>query len=549
MIRSALLAALIAMGLPALAKPTPMKVKPLGKDGAPSGGTFLYNISSEPENFSPLNSQEAVAREVYHYAVEGLLRINEDNYAIEPELAESYEVSKDSLTYTFHLNKDAKFSDGHPVTSEDVRFSIEAVKDPAYMAAHRMPYYEDVASIETPDPLTVVVKMKRKYFKNLEVIGTPGYTPILPKHIYGDPKKKFPGAPIFGSGPYTVEAYNRGKNIILTRNPDYWGKNLASKKNIAKFEKLNARFIKDENLELEMVRKGQLDTMFPIRPEIYEKKAVGEPFGTTIKKVEAENDRPKNWGFIGWNEKNPMFQDVNTRVALSHLLNRKLLMEKFMFNKVVEAVGPVYYRSPFMPKDLKPLSFDPAKAKALLKKVGWEDADKNGVLEKTIDGKKQEFRFTLMHSNRDVEKYFTIYKEGLKEAGIEMEIKYVEWNTFAKLLEEQKFDAVSLAWAGGSPEGDMKQIWHSESARMGGSNFVSYKNVEVDKAIDQAREELNAEKRKKLWQKAVRLIVQDAPYTFLFNNKFDIYLLNSRIGQEKPTYTYDLGADYWYVTK
>jgi ABC-type transport system substrate-binding protein len=83
---------------------------------------------------------------------------------------------------------------------------------------------------------------------------------------------------------------------------------------------------------------------------------------------------------------------------------------------------------------------------------------------------------------------------------------------------------------------------------MGGSNFISYSNKEVDKAIDMAREEMDKKKRAKLWQKAVRLIAADAPYTYLFNLKYDLYLVNSRIGYDKNTYTYDFSTHYWYIT-
>ena len=124
--------------------------------------------------------------------------------------------------------------------------------------------------------------------------------------------------------------------------------------------------------------------------------------------------------------------------------------------------------------------------------------------------------------------------------------KLIEWNTFTKLLEEQKFDAVTLSWGGGSVEDDLKQIWHTDSARMGGSNFISYSNKEVDKNIDLAREEMNEGKRKAMWQKAVRLIANDAPYTLLFNSKYDLYLLNSRVGYDKPTYQYYFSYHYWY---
>lgn len=565
MIRSLIVMTFVAFAGTASAAIPPLKVStPLGKPEAPVKGTFYRNISAEPEDFSPLSSSEYASRQVYEYATESMLSQNPETLEWEPGLAESYEISKDALNFTFHLNKKAKFSDGTPVTAEDVKFSIECVRDPAYQASHRMPYYEDVESVTAVDPHTVRVKMKKKYFKNLEVIG--GGTPILPKSQYGDPKKKWAGAPIVGSGPYKVEAYNRGKNILLVRDPNWWAANEdRNKKALAKFERINFRFIKEENLELEMLKKGDIDYMWPIQIENFEKKAVGEPFGTTIKKVQAENKIPKRYGFVGWNQvdpnscstasgvktckPHPIFSSRDTRMALSHLFNRRMLIEKFMFSKAVEGMAPVYYRSPYLPAGLKPIDFSPEKAKQLLAKAGWADKDQNRILEKTVDGKTVEFRFDLLLPNREVEKYFTMYKEDLKKAGIEMNIKLIEWNTFAKLLDEQKFDAVTLAWAGGSPEDDLKQIWHSESAREGGSNFISYKNPEVDKLIEKAREEMNKDKRAKLWQKAVGLIVNDAPYTYLFNLKYDLFLVNSRIGYDKPTYTYDFSHHYWYLTQ
>lgn len=567
MIRSLLVMAFISYSGIAAAAIPPLKVSaPLGKPEMPVKGTFYRNLSAEPENFSPMSSSEYASRQVYEYAIEGLLTMNPETLEWEPELAENYEVSKDGLTFTFNLNKKAKFSDGQPVTAEDVKFSIESVRDPAFQASHRMPYYEDVENVTAVDPATVKIKMKKKYFKNLEVLASGGFTPILPKHQYGDPKKKWPGAPIVGSGPYKVETYNRGKNIVLVRDQNWWAMNENhNTKARAKFERINFRFIKEENLEIEMVKKGDIDLMWPIQIENFEKKAVGEPFGATIKKIQAENKIPKRYGFIGWNQvdpnsctttdgkrtckAHPIFGSKETRLALSHLFNRKMLMEKFMYDKAVEGRAPVYYKSPFLPPDVKPIEFAPDKAKQFLAKAGWADKDKNGVLERTVDGKTVEFRFDLLLPNREVEKYFTMFKEDLKKAGVEMNIKLIEWNAFAKLLDEQKFDAVTLAWAGGSPEDDLKQIWHSDSAREGGSNFISYKNPEVDKLIDKARQEMNKEKRAKLWQQAVRAIVADAPYTFLFNLKYDLFLVNGRIGFDKPTYTYDFSHQYWYLTQ
>ena len=530
------------------AAPHPMKEVLLGNPKAPVKGTFYRNVTAEPENFSPVNSSEYVATEVQEYVMDGLLYFNPDTGQFEPQLAESVDVSKDGLVYTFVLRQGVKFSDGKPLTAEDVKFSFDLVKDPAFKAASRMPYYDNLDRVEIVNPTTVKFYMKRKYFKNMEILGSWGFTPIVPKHVYGDPKKR-PPLPIVGTGAYKVESYNRGKNITLVRNKEYWGDKVENHNRFGKFDKVVFRFIKDDSLELEMAKKGEIEFIKDMRPEVFEKKAVGAPFGTDVKKVQVENKRPKPWSFIAWNFKNPIFQDKNVRIALANLLNRKLLAEKFFYGKAENAVGPYSYNSPFTPADIKPRLFDPNKAKELLAGAGWKDEDKNGILEKTIDGKKTEFKFTLLLANRDVEKYFTIYKEDLKKAGIEMEIKLVEWNTFSKLLDEQKFDAVTLSWAGGSPEDDPKQIWHSESARPGGSNFISYKNLEVDKTIDAAREEMDPAKRKALWQKFSRLVADDAPYAFMFNRKFDLYVVNKKIGAEKPTYNYDIGYMYWYTAE
>src|SRR5690606_18399645 len=139
-------------------------------------------------------------------------------------------------------------------------------------------------------------------------------------------------------------------------------------------------------------------------------------------------------------------------------------------------------------------------------------------------------------SNRDSEKYYTIYKEDLKKNGIIMDLKLVEWNSLVKALDEQSFDAVTLGWGGGSIDNDPKQIWHSASAKPGGSNFISYNNPKVDKIIDEGRRTLDREKRIKMWQEVYKLIADDAPYAFMFNSEYELYANTSRMGMVAPTF-------------
>jgi peptide/nickel transport system substrate-binding protein/microcin C transport system substrate-binding protein len=297
-----------------------------------------------------------------------------------------------------------------------------------------------------------------------------------------------------------------------------------------------------------MLKKGQLD-YDELTPEQYVKKTDGKPWGEKVVKKEVENDEPKSFGFVAWNFKNPLFQDKKVRQALAHLMNRDQMNEKFRFNKSYMATGPWYLQSPYADREVKPFAYDMEQAKSLLSSSGWKDTDKDGILDKVINGKKTNFVFSLMYANRDAEKYYTLYKEDLKKAGIVAELKVLEWNSFVKALDEQKFDAVSLAWGGGSVNNDPKQIWHSESAQPGGSNFISYSNKEVDKLIDQGREIEDNEKRKVIWKKIYRIIADDAPYAFLFVDKYEHYAVSAKVGQPKDTFKYELGKMAWWMVK
>lgn len=182
----------------------------------------------------------------------------------------------------------------------------------------------------------------------------------------------------------------------------------------------------------------------------------------------------------------------------------------------------------------------------LLQSDGWQDSDKDGVLDKEVNGQKVNFEFTLLNPNKDFEKYLVLYQGDLAKVGVKMNIKLLEWNTFITKLDESQFDAVVLAWSGGSVDLDPKQIWHSASAVKGGSNFIGYKNPEVDRLIDQARGEMDKQKRIPLLREVYRKIAEDAPYAFMFNHKHTLYAHASRIEKVQETYGYTVGHSFWW---
>lgn len=510
---------------------------------APVGGNFVYNLGGEPPTIHPITATDTYARYVQNYVCDTLATHDIETYGWTPRLAEKWEISKDNKTFTFKLRKDAVFHDGKPVTAEDVKFSFDAIFEPKYEAAHLRPYYEGLAKVEVIDPLTVKITAKDLYFQNFESAAT---MTIIPKHIYGDvAKSKKMNRELICAGPYVLSKFDRGQLIQLKKFDKWYGNKDAAFKGMYNFENITMRFYKDDNVVLERAKKGELD-FIDLRIESFMKKTDGAPWGKTVIKHKVANDSPKSFGFIGWNFRKDLFKDKDVRVALAHLLNREEMNKKFRYGMSDLANGAVYLRSEYNPGN-KAIEFNPKKAQELLAKAGWSDSDKNGVLDKVVNGKKTEFKFTLIYPNKDVEKYYTMYREDLKKAGIDLELKYLEWNSFLKLVDEGNFDAVTMAWGGGSVDPDPKQIWHSSGAVPGGSNFIAYKNPEVDKLIEEARVEPVKAKRVKLLKEVYRRIAEDAPYAFLFNDKFDFYANSSKVGMPAETFKFDIGKDYWWM--
>ena len=146
---------------------------------------------------------------------------------------------------------------------------------------------------------------------------------------------------------------------------------------------------------------------------------------------------------------------------------------------------------------------------------------------------------------KPTEKYWTVVKEDMKKIGITMDIKTIEWNSFLKLLDERKFDAVTLGWSVGSLEPDPKQIWHSASIPSPGSNFIGYSNPQVDKLIDEMRGTMDTARRTAMLHKIHELIAADAPYSFMFNRKFTLYANTARVRKKQELLKYDVGINTW----
>jgi len=504
-----------------------------------SNSAFYMNINSEPSSMNPIRTTDGAAASFHAYTVESLLERDDDTYEWIPKLATKWEIGKDNKTFTFWLREGVLFHDGSEMTAEDVEFSFKTTFDvEKWRNAEKQYYFETIESVKAVGKYKVEVKAKNEQYSNFEKVAS--NLNILSKKFYErDEKRSFFNKNLVATGPYKLDKWHRGNRILLVRNNKWWGFNVDPYSNRAKFPKVVMRFIGEPTVSLEMLKQGKLDIL-GMSPDTYLKKAVGKEWGKTVHKVETKNKSPKSYCFIGMNFKNPILKDKNVRKGLFHLLNRKLMIEKFDHGRAVPAIGPIYPDSPYATKGLKAVEYDPKEALRLLRKAGWSDSDKDGFLDK--NGKR--LSLTILEPGSTYIKYLTVFKEDARRAGVEINIKQIEWNSFLKLVTvEKNFEMCRLCWSA-VVDWDPKQIWHTESIE-NGSNFISYSNPKVDKLTDEAQFVFDRDKRIKILQQVEQEIIDDVPYLFFSYGESIFYGYTDRIKRPKETFNYTIGSQYW----
>ena len=499
--------------------------------GEPVEGDWLiYHIGAEPGTLNPI-----VATDAYESVINGgniyETLIERDNATLElkPLLAESWEISEDKLTYTFKIRQGIKWHDGAPFTSADVVFSYKTIMDPKVDAPQLRSYYQEIRDVEAIDDYTVKFTYARPYFLALEFCGG---MPIVPKHIFekGDFNTNPAGRKPVGTGPFKFVKWTTGREVVLEKNPDYWGEK-------PHLNRIVFRIITDSSVALQVLKRQELDVA-SLTPIQWEKQTNSPDFQKHFDKFSYFTP---NYSYIGWNSKRPFFADKRVRTALTHLVNRELILDKVMYGLGAIVTNPFYINSPEYDKSIEPIPYDPAAARKLLEEAGWVDHDNDGIRDK--DGVKFSFEFLIPGGSETGEKIATILKEELDGIGIDMTIRKTEWAVFTTRLNERNFDAVTLAWSMGI-ESDPYQIWSSTQAEAG-SNFIGFKNAETDKLIEEARKEFDRDKRIELYRQFSEIIHEEQPYTFLFCRKATV-AVNKRF-ENVTVYPLGIEPTEWYV--
>lgn len=478
-------------------------------DAQTAGGTVVIQMPQQLRHFNG-GVQSGIATGVASTQIFASPLRYDDKWNPQPYLAQSWDVAPDGLSVTLHLVKNALFHDGKPVTSEDVAFSIMAIK-----ANH--PFKSMLAAVdkvETPDPYTVIIRLSHPH-PALLLAMSPALMPIMPKHIYGDGQALLSHPanlkPI-GSGPFKLTDYKQGDHYTLEKFDRFFiqGRPL--------LDKIVVRTVTDQNAGVVSMERGDVN-IYPYMNGIRDIERLEKAPNLVVTKKGAEGIGALNW--LEFNTKKKPLDDVRVRQAIAFAANRDFIVGKLMRGKAAESTGPISPGSPFYEKGVETYKFDLAKAQKLLDAAGYPVKADGTRLSLTID-----YMPGTDEQQRNIAEYL---RSALKRVGIALEVRSVsDFPTWAQRVSNYDFDmTMDNVFNWGDPVIGVDRTYLTSNIRKGvvWSNMTQYSNPKVDQILEAAAKEVSPEKRKALYSEFQKVVAAEIPIFFInatpYHNAFD----------------------------
>jgi peptide/nickel transport system substrate-binding protein len=426
------------------------------------------------------------------------------NWKPQPYLAERWLLSPDNRSVTLYLRKDAVFHDGKPVTAEDVKFSIETIRD-------NHPFktmYGPVNAVTISDPQTAVIRLSEPHPALLLAMST-SLTPIIPKHIFGDgpdvkihPRNSSP----IGSGPFKLVEFKPGEYVVMERFDKFFLKDQP------RLDRIILKLYKDPGSLLLAFERGEVDVHQNVGDPRELARAQKIP-GVQMLKGAAPAIGPLIW--LAFNNKNPKLADKRVRQAINFAIDKKLIVDTLLGGIHARATSPIAAGSPFHVSDVEHYDFNLAKANKLLDDAGVKPGA-NGV-RLTLD-------VDAIPGSVELKTIQEYLKPALSKVGIEVNLRQSpDFPSWARRVASLEFEmTVDSVWNWGDPVIGVHRTWLSANIKPGviWSNTQSYSNPKVDAWLAAAGQEMDAAKRKELYKQVQKTVVDDCPVAFIYEQSF-----------------------------
>ncbi len=464
-------------------------------DDPKQGGTLVASLGTNVRNLNPAVQSGIATGFPGSQLFAAPLRYDE-NWTPQPYLAKSWDVSEDGLTVTLNLVDNAKFHDGQPITSEDVAFSVDVIKEHHPFKSMFAP----VTSVDTPDAHTAIINLSQPH-PALMLAMSGQLMAIIPKHIYGDGEnpKTHPRNTenVVGSGPFKLVEYKSGEHVILERFDDFFIEGRPY------LDKMVIRIITDPAARTLALESGEVDlASFEVAPQNINR----------LKKVDTLTVTPKGYGAIGpidWlalNTGRGPLKEKKVRQAIAYAVDKNFILKAIKRGTAANAATGIHPDSPFHHADVEQYALDLDKANALLDEAGFK---------KDADGKR--FGLTIDFGWAELKPNAEYVRGALKKVGIDVTVRAsADFPTWAKRMGEMDFDmSWDTVFNWGDPVIGVHRTYLSSNIGKGvWSNTQGYANARVDELLEMAAKESDADKRKALYQEFQEIVADEVPLYF-----------------------------------
>ena len=509
-----------------------------GRAATPAhGDTLIQAIAANVSGLIPNITGDKYSHVAATHIYSGLIT-HDRNMNIVPDLAESWKLSPDCLHLTFALRNNVRWHDGRPFTADDVVFTYQLMTHPKTPS----PYKDDFTSVESVhavDAHTVRIRYREPYAKALMIWGQA----MLPRHlleryVHEGKLREAPQnfkAPV-GTGPYRFREMRSGEKIVLVANPDYYA-------GPPYISRIVYRIIPSQaTVFLELKAKGiDASTVTALQ---YKRQTDYPAFRKAYNKFRYAANV---YTYMGLNLKDARFADTRVRQAFAHAINKRDLIDGVRLGMAREATGPYKPGTWVYNPNVRTYPYDPARARALLGEAGWKTTNAEGLLVK--DGQPFTFEMLTSQGSDEGRKIAEIIQANLREIGVGVEIRVLEWAAFLKEhIKKRRFEAIAMAWGIGL-DPDQYGIWHSSKTGPDEFNFVSYRSPEVDALLDQGRTTCLESERKRAYDRLQEILAEEQPIIFLYFRD-EMPVVATRVHGIVPG---PIGIDYnfteWFVPK
>ena len=446
-------------------------------------GALVIALESGPTRLDPRYATDAYSARISALIFNSLARPDE-NSRLQPDLAESWQ-AVDERTYIFHIRKGIFFHNGRPVTAADVKFTYDSVLDPNIHSPKRG-MLRFVESVEQLSPYEVRFRLATPFAPFLEGL-TLG---IIPEATSAD------GTPgresVVGSGPFSLAEFNPGDRVVLKANPSYW-------EGAPRLSGVVFKVIPDAIVRALEFRKGTVDFIQnDLEPDML-------PWLRKNTDASILSEQGTIFQYIGMNLGDPILRRREVREAIGHAIDREAIIRHILKGLAVPATGLLSPQHWAYEPGVARLSYDPEQAKRLLDKGGFPDPDGDGPLPR--------FKLSYKTTNLDLRKRIAeALQDQLSRIGIELEVRAYEWGTFYGDIQKGNFQVYSLAWVGIMDPDIYYNLYHSSSVPPNGNNRGRYHNQALDKQLEQGRQAMSVEERRRIYGRVQEILAVDLPY-------------------------------------